>query len=187
MPTEASVEEHSKPAAQPLPSLPRQPVTQVVVARLQTIPLSLAPQSVSLPQPVHLPAVPSVVEHTSLPEQPLPPLWQPTWHERVVVSQNKPLFALPQSVSLVQAAHLPILLSTEVHTRLPEQALPSAPRQPTLHCRVLTSHTMPLLSSPQLASVKQPTHEPISCVVDVHTRLPEQPLPSAARQPAWHV
>ena len=106
-----------------------------------------------------------------------PTAWQPDVQVFEATSQMTPLSAPPQSLSLVQPAHLPDELSVEVQIRLPEQPLPALARQPATQESVVWSHTIPLLASPQSLSARHAAQEPIVRFAEVQTRLPEQPLP----------
>ena len=187
-PVAVDAEVQSLPAEQPLPPSPWQPDVQAFEAASQIAPLAAPPQSLSWVQPAHLPKDPSVEVQTRLPEQPLPsPPRQPTTQESVALSQTIPLLAPPQSLSPRQAAQEPIVTSFEVQMRLPEQPLPSPPRQPTMHFFELASQTMPLCASPQSRSLMQATQVPAAPSFDVQTSLPEQRLPSPLRHPRMHV
>jgi len=125
VPALASVEVQTSPVSQPLPPVPRQPSTQVVLAASQMWP-GLG-QSASVLQPTQVPALASEEVQTMGDAQPLPPApRQPGPQVLVEGSQTLPLVASPQSESVLQATHVPRVESEEVQTMGDAHPLPGA-------------------------------------------------------------
>src|SRR5437016_1153826 len=85
------------------------------------------------------------------------------------------------------SAHVPIVMSVELHFMPGKQALPPVPRQPSTQVLVVPSQTLPLVASPQSLSCTHWTHVPMVASVEVHSRPVGQPLPPTPRQPGPHV
>jgi hypothetical protein len=176
------------PDGQPLPSSPRQPSMQALVSSWQILPLSTAPQSLSVMHSAQIPIVLSDDVQVSPDGQPLPSSpRQPSMQALVSSWQILPLSNAPQSLSLKHCAHVPMLLSVEEHVRPDAQPLPFSPRQPSTQAWSVSWQILPLSAAPHWLSVMHPTQDPTVESLEEHTSGSGHPSPTLPVQPATHV
>lgn len=151
---------------------------------MQTKPLVRPPQSRSARHCTQVPGLASAEVHSDGAGQPLPPVpRQPGTQALVAGLQIEPLVTPPQSASVTHCTQAPMDAVLEVQTTPAGQPLPPVPRHPSTQALVAVSHTLPLVDPPQSLSRTHWTQLPMAAVLEVHTVLTGQLLPSVPRHP----